>query len=99
MNAELNDKQIAEVPVASDGLAKPRIYAAVAAVSFGTIVTSVDGTIATIALPTLARDLHVQASAAVLVITVYQLVLMMTLLPFSALGQRVGLRPRDDEQK
>lgn len=92
MNAELNTKQIAEAPFASDGLAKPRIYRAVAAVSFGTIVTSVDGTIANIALPTLARDLHVQPSEAVLVITVYQLVLMMTLLPFSALGQRLGLR-------
>jgi DHA2 family multidrug resistance protein-like MFS transporter len=69
MNAELNNKQVAEAPFASDGLAKPRIYAAVAAVSFGTIVTSVDGTIANIALPTLARDLHVQPSEAVLVIT------------------------------
>ncbi len=44
------------------------------------------------ALPTLARDLHVEPSAAVLVVTVYQLVLMMTLLPFSALGDRVGHR-------
>ena len=92
MNAELNNKQIREAPIPPDGLPKPRIYAAVAAVSFGTIVTSVDGTIANIALPTLSRDLHVQPSEAVLVITVYQLVLMMTLLPFSALGQRLGLR-------
>ena len=44
------------------------------------------------ALPTLARDLQVAPSAAVLVVTVYQLVLMMTLLPFSALGDRVGHR-------
>jgi DHA2 family multidrug resistance protein-like MFS transporter len=73
-------------------LPKPRIYVAVAAVSCGTLVTSIDGTIATIALPTLSRDLHVQPSAAVLVVTVYNLILMMTLLPFSALGQRVGLR-------
>ena len=36
------------------------------------------------ALPTLARDLAVHASTAVLVVTVYQLVLVMTLLPFSA---------------
>jgi DHA2 family multidrug resistance protein-like MFS transporter len=64
----------------------------VAAVSFGTIVTAVDGSIANIALPTLARDLHVKPSGAVLVITIYQLVLMMTLLPFSALGQRWGYR-------
>ena len=92
MSAELKNEQIPAAPESLDGLPQPRRYAAVAAVSFGTIVTSVDGTIANIALPTLARDLHVQPSAAVLVITVYQLVLMMTLLPFSALGQRLGHR-------
>ncbi len=92
MNAALTDKHVPEAPEPPDGLAKPRIYAAVAAVSFGTLVTSIDGTIATIALPTLSRDLHVQPSAAVLVVTVYNLILMMTLLPFSALGQRLGLR-------
>jgi DHA2 family multidrug resistance protein-like MFS transporter len=36
--------------------------------------------------------LDVDGSAAVLVVTVYQLVLVMTLLPFSTLGDRVGLR-------
>ncbi len=75
-----------------DGLPRPRRYAAVAAVSLGTILTTMDGTIVNVALPTLARDLHVQPSSAVLVITIYQLVLMMTLLPFSALGDRFGHR-------
>ena len=75
-----------------DGLPRPRRYAAVAAVSLGTILTTIDGTIVNVALPTLARDLHVQPSSAVLVITIYQLVLMMTLLPFSALGDRFGHR-------
>lgn len=96
MSAEV---QIATIPplapVARDpweGLPAPRRYTAVAAISCGTFLTSVDGTIATIALPTLARDLHVQPSAAVLVITVYQLVFMMTLLPLSAVGQRRGYR-------
>jgi MFS transporter, DHA2 family, multidrug resistance protein len=46
----------------------------------------------TVALPTLAHDLGVQPSTAVLVVTLYQLVLVMTLLPFSALGSRIGLR-------
>jgi DHA2 family multidrug resistance protein-like MFS transporter len=92
MNADLANDKNTEAPASSDGLPKPRIYAAVAAVSFGTVVTSVDGTIATIALPTLSRALHVPAAEAVLVVTVYNLILMMTLLPFSALGQRLGLR-------
>lgn len=84
--------QVAAAPERPDGLPTPRRYAAVVAVSLGTIVTSVDSGIVNIALPTLARELHVQPSAAVVVITVYQLVLLMTLLPFSALSQRLGHR-------
>jgi DHA2 family multidrug resistance protein-like MFS transporter len=69
-----------------------RFYLAVAAISLGTMLTIIDGAIATVALPTIARDLHVDGSSAVLVVTVYQLVLVMTLLPFSALGDRIGLK-------
>ncbi len=75
-----------------DGLPTPRRYLAILAVSFGTALGVIDATIVTVALPTLARDLGVDSSAAVLVVTVYQLVLVMTLLPFSALGSRIGLR-------
>lgn len=52
----------------------------------------IDGSIATVALPTIARDLHVDSSAAVMVVTVYQLVLVMALLPLSALGDLIGLK-------
>ncbi|WP_156679847.1 MFS transporter [Sphingomonas profundi] len=76
----------------TDGLAIPRRYTAIAAVSFGTALVVIDGAIATVALPTIARDLAVDASAAVLVVTVYQLILVMTLLPFSTLGDRLGHR-------
>lgn len=75
-----------------DGLPTPRRYVAILAVAFGTALAVIDGSIVTVALPTLARDLGVDSSAAVLVVTVYQLVLVMALLPFSALGNRIGLR-------
>ena len=75
-----------------DGLPLPRRYWAIIAVSFGTALAVLDGSIVGVALPTLARDLNVTASSAVLIVTVYQLALIMTLLPFSALGARVGLR-------
>ena len=75
-----------------DGLPAPRRYLAILAISFGTALAVIDGSVVTVALPTLAHDLGVHASAAVLVVTVYQLVLVMTLLPFSALGSRIGLR-------
>src|SRR3954471_3681507 len=77
----------------SEGLPLPRPHYAILAVSFGTALIVIDGAIPTVALPTIARDLGVDNSSAVLVVTIYQLVLVMTLLPFSALGDRLGHRP------
>lgn len=74
------------------GLPLPRRYAAIAAVSLATIISSIDNGCVNIALPTLARDLHIEPSAAVLVVTVFQLVLIMVVLPASALGDRIGHR-------
>ena len=76
----------------SEGLPLPRRYFAILAISFGTALVVIDGGIPTVALPTIARDLGVDGSAAVLVVTIYQLVLVMTLLPFSTLGDRLGHR-------
>lgn len=76
----------------TDGLPLPRRYLAVAAVSTGTALIVIDGAIATVALPTIARDLHVGSSAVVSVVTIYQLILVMLLLPFAGLGDRLGLR-------
>lgn len=75
-----------------DGLPAPRRYMAILALAVGTAVSVIDGTIANVALPTLARDMGITPALAVLVVTVYQLTLVMALLPLSALGQRVGLR-------
>ena len=76
-----------------DGLPKPRRYLAVFAISCGTALNVIDGAIPNVALPTIALDMDVAPSAAVMIVSVYQLVLVMTLLPFSALGARIGLRP------
>jgi MFS transporter, DHA2 family, multidrug resistance protein len=72
------------------GLPVPQRYFAVIALSLGTALAVIDGAIANVALPTMAHDLSVGSTAAVLVVTVYQLILVMTLLPFSALGDRIG---------
>ena len=87
----MTEASVSAAPV-SDGLPLPRRLTAIAAISFGTALVVIDGAIATVALPTIAEDLKVDGSAAVLVVTVYQLVLVMTLLPFSTLGDRVGHR-------
>jgi DHA2 family multidrug resistance protein-like MFS transporter len=76
----------------SDGLPTPRRYLAILAISCGTAVAVIDSAIVTVALPTIARDLHVPSSSAVLLVSVYQLVLVMSLLPFSAIGDRIGHR-------
>jgi DHA2 family multidrug resistance protein-like MFS transporter len=77
---------------AMGGLPLPQRYWAIAAISLGTLLTIIDGAIANVALPVIARDLKIDGSAAVLIVTVYNLVLVMALLPFSALGDRIGLK-------
>lgn len=62
------------------------------ALSCGTALNVIDGAIPNVALPTIAGDLGISSSAAVSIVSVYQLMLVMTLLPFSALGSRIGLR-------
>ncbi len=75
-----------------DGLPMPQRVWAVVAISFGTSLFTIDGMIANVALPTMAEDLGVSNGAITSVVTVYQLVLVMLLLPFSNVGQRVGYR-------
>jgi DHA2 family multidrug resistance protein-like MFS transporter len=75
-----------------DGLPLPRRYWAIAAISFGTSLFVVDGAIANVALPTIGRELGVGNGPVTNVVTVYQLVLVMLLLPFSSFGDRIGHR-------
>lgn len=76
----------------TDGLPMPRRLIAIAAISFGNFLVVVDGNIATVALPSIAKQLGADSSATVLIVTIYQLTLVMALLPFSSLGDRIGLQ-------
>ncbi|WP_374405323.1 MFS transporter [Pelagerythrobacter sp.] len=75
-----------------DGLPLPRRIWAIVAISFGTALFVVDGAIANVALPTIARDLGVTDGEVTGVVTVYQLVMVMVLLPFATVGDRIGHR-------
>ena len=75
-----------------DGLPMPRRVLAIVAISFGTALFVLDGAIANVALPTIARELGVTNGVATNVVTIYQLVLVMGLLPFSNMGDRIGHR-------
>jgi MFS transporter, DHA2 family, multidrug resistance protein len=75
-----------------DGLSKPRRYWAIAAIQTTITLATLDGSIANIALPVIARDVHVSPSAVTWVVNAYQLVMVVALLPMSALGERLGFR-------
>jgi DHA2 family multidrug resistance protein-like MFS transporter len=65
--------------------------------AFGTIAIAVfiavlDGSIANIALPSIARDLHATPANAVWVVNAFQLAVTMALLPCSSLGDTYGYR-------
>ena len=76
----------------ADGLPMPRRIWAIAAISFGTALFVVDGAIANVALPTIAKDLGVSSGSITNVVTVYQLAMVMVLLPFASIGDRIGHR-------
>src|SRR5579862_8845290 len=73
-------------------LAPRRRFIAALSISAGTMLLIMDASIATVGLPNIARDLGVPPSESVLVMVTYNLVLAMTLMPFAALGVRLGLR-------
>jgi DHA2 family multidrug resistance protein-like MFS transporter len=75
-----------------DGLPLPRRYAAVAAILGAIVLVVLDGAIANVALPSIARQLQAAPADAVWVVTAYQLAIVMFLLPAAALGERLGLR-------
>lgn len=65
---------------------------ALIAILLGAALASLDTAIANTALPAIAADLHAPPAASVWVINAYQLAVVATLLPFAALGDRVGPR-------
>ncbi len=73
-----------------DGLAQPRRFWAMLAVTVAVAMATLDVAIANIALPVISRDLQVSAGDSVWVILSYQLVMVATILPFAALGEVAG---------
>ncbi|HEX7856363.1 MAG TPA: MFS transporter [Sphingobium sp.] len=74
------------------GIPLPRRIWAVLSVSAGSVLYTLDGSIANVALPTIAHALGITASKAVILVSGYNLVLAMVLLPLAATGDRAGHR-------
>jgi DHA2 family multidrug resistance protein-like MFS transporter len=73
-----------------DGLPPARRRWAIVATALGTLLSMVDVTIANVALPTIASDLHTTASASIWVVNAYQLTMTMLIMPLASLGDIVG---------
>ena len=76
----------------ADGLPTPRRYWSMLAIALGITMAVLDSSVANIALPTIARQVHATPAAATWVINAYQLATVVTLLPFAALGEKLGYR-------
>ncbi len=63
-----------------------------AVIVIGTVMAVLDGSVANVALPSIARELHSDAASSIWVVNAYQVVVAMLLLPLSALGDSVGYR-------
>lgn len=70
-----------------DGMSRPKIYYAMAATFCGLFLAVLDGTICNVALPNIAGQLGISSSDSIWIVNSFQLVIMMTLLPFSSLGE------------
>ncbi len=75
-----------------DGLPTPRRYWAIATILATIAMATLDGSIANVALPTIARAVHVTPAEVTWVVNAYQLVMVVSLLPMAALGERLGFR-------
>ncbi len=76
----------------ADGLEQPQRFWGALTIWLGLTLAVLDGAIANVALPAIARDVHAAPAAAVWVVNAYQLAVTISLLPLSALGERHGYR-------
>lgn len=74
------------------GIPVPQRYWAIVVIALGITLAVLDGAIANVALPTIARDLHASAAASIWIVNAYQLSITIALLPLASLGDRIGYR-------
>lgn len=86
----MDDLKASVVQSTENGLLGVRQKFAIAAVSCAVAVLVIDGNIANVALPTIARELNVAPAQVTSVITIYQLVQLTFLLPLASVADRVG---------
>ena len=78
-----------EVP---DGLPNPQRLLAFSTLAMAISMAVLDGTIVTVALPTMARQFAVAPENAIWIVNAFQLAVTVSLLPLAALGDMLGYR-------
>jgi MFS transporter, DHA2 family, multidrug resistance protein len=76
----------------ADGLPLPQRNWAILTIALGIIMAVVDGAIANVALPTIARDLDASPAFSIWIVNGYQLAVTISLLPLASLGEIIGYR-------
>ena len=89
MNREAASPIIEKHP---DELPVPRRYWSAAAIWLALAMAVLDGSIANVALPTIAHDLGASPATSVWIVNAYQLTITILLLPLAAYGDRCGYR-------
>jgi len=92
----LTEVNVAQTQIPSrqieEGLPIPRRYWSAAAIWLALSMAVLDGSIANVALPTIAKDLGASPATSVWIVNAYQLTITVLLLPLAALGDRLGYR-------
>jgi MFS transporter, DHA2 family, multidrug resistance protein len=78
--------------VEQDGLPTPQRCWAAATILLALTLSVLDGSIANVALPTIAGDLNSPPADSIWVVNAYQLAIVVSLLPMAAVGEMVGFR-------
>jgi DHA2 family multidrug resistance protein-like MFS transporter len=76
----------------ADGLPLPQRYWAILTVALAIAMSVLDGAIANVALPTIARELQASPAGSIWVVNAYQLAITILLLPLASLGEILGYR-------
>jgi MFS transporter, DHA2 family, multidrug resistance protein len=76
----------------ADGLPLPQRYWAILTIALGIVMAVVDGSIANVALPTIATALDASPAFSIWIVNGYQLAVTISLLPLASLGEIIGYR-------
>ena len=78
--------------VSQDGLPVPQRYGAIMTIALGIMMAVLDGAIANVALPTIARELNASPAESIWIVNAYQIAIVISLLSLSFLGDMFGYR-------